>query len=306
MDAIQYVENQNIFNKIIDNIINKNTNSQAYILYCNSKEELKKCALVLSKTIICPNKYRIDCNLCNICKRIDHGEFNELLILDTPNLVIKKEEVLKIKNTFQKEPIEAKNQVYIIHDVEKLNASAANSLLKFIEEPDSRTVAIFTTTNLNLVLKTIISRCQIIKLNNKEKEYNIYDISELSKDEIDIVLNLIEEIELNYDYALCNLKSKFIDKFTDRNKFNEAISVFLYVYMDFLNNTLFKKIVYFKNDEFKLLNSKVNQSQDIIIKKISLLLDSVEELKYNINMLLFLTNLILRIGEINDGKSSRN
>jgi len=54
-------------------------------------------------------------------------------------------------------------KIVIIDGVEKMTRQAANALLKTLEEPLGRTVIILLCSNLQQVLPTIISRCQLIK-----------------------------------------------------------------------------------------------------------------------------------------------
>lgn len=60
-------------------------------------------------------------------------------------------------------PFEGQFKVMIIWMAEKMNASAANKLLKIIEEPPKNTVLILITENEDQVLKTIQSRCQVLR-----------------------------------------------------------------------------------------------------------------------------------------------
>ena len=68
-----------------------------------------------------------------------------------------------------------KQIIYIIKNCEKLNSSSANCILKFLEEPEDDIIAILLTDNINMVLPTIKSRCQILnfKNNNSNKMKNI-------------------------------------------------------------------------------------------------------------------------------------
>jgi DNA polymerase-3 subunit delta' len=50
----------------------------------------------------------------------------------------------------------------MIADADKMSVGAANSLLKFLEEPSADTVAILMTEQLQRILPTILSRCQVI------------------------------------------------------------------------------------------------------------------------------------------------
>lgn len=54
--------------------------------------------------------------------------------------------------------------MFIIEGAETLTGSAANSLLKFIEEPGPGVYIFLLTPNKNAVLQTVQSRCQVIEL----------------------------------------------------------------------------------------------------------------------------------------------
>jgi DNA polymerase-3 subunit delta' len=54
-------------------------------------------------------------------------------------------------------------KVFIILDAEKMNKEAANALLKTLEEPTPDTLVILITTRREMLLPTIISRCQTVK-----------------------------------------------------------------------------------------------------------------------------------------------
>lgn len=54
-------------------------------------------------------------------------------------------------------------KVVIISQADKMNDSAANSLLKTLEEPSANTVIILTTSRHDALLPTIVSRCQSVR-----------------------------------------------------------------------------------------------------------------------------------------------
>jgi DNA polymerase-3 subunit gamma/tau len=57
-------------------------------------------------------------------------------------------------------PIHCRYKIYIIDEVHMLSKSAWNALLKTVEEPPAHVKFIFATTEVHMVLPTIISRCQ--------------------------------------------------------------------------------------------------------------------------------------------------
>ena len=46
-----------------------------------------------------------------------------------------------------------------------MSQAAANSLLKILEEPPSKSIILLLVNNIKTLLATIISRCQLIKFN---------------------------------------------------------------------------------------------------------------------------------------------
>ena len=107
-------------------------------------------------------------------KKIESGNHGNLIKIYKDNTVIKKEQILKLQEEFSKTSLIGGARVFIINDVETLNPSSANALLKFLEEPkNNQTYGLLVANSLDLVLPTIISRSQVISLVSKE---NIYDL----------------------------------------------------------------------------------------------------------------------------------
>ncbi len=306
MDEIQ-IKNQPILNKILNNINNKGNNVQAYILSGNDKENLINYAILFSKVLICPHKYKKGCSECNICNRIDKENYAELKIINPVNKIIKKEAILELKNEFKTKSIEGKNEVYIINDAETLNGAASNTILKFLEEPDSNIVAIFTTTNLDSVIKTIVSRCQVIKINNFQKKSGIDFIKNLTNfDEETIykVIDFVKIIEKSSEDAIIDAKNLFFNYFNTKELLINAFNVILLYYKDMLNYKIKNKCIYYEANDIKSLANI--QNDNLISKKISFILENIAKLEYNVNILLFIDNFIIGIGEMKDGKSNRD
>ena len=93
---------------------------------------------------------------------------------------IKKDQLLDLQSEFNNKAFEGNKKIYIIRSAEKMNVQTANSILKFLEEPVDDIIAILITDNINMLLPTIISRCQVIKLNKKKCSYDtISNLSDL-------------------------------------------------------------------------------------------------------------------------------
>ena len=79
-----------------------------------------------------------------------------------------------------------------------MNDISSNSLLKFIEEPEENIFAILVTENRFALLKTILSRCQVLKLKSNFLNKNDDDILNVIYYTSNNVRNLSEK---DYDYV---------------------------------------------------------------------------------------------------------
>jgi DNA polymerase-3 subunit delta' len=61
-------------------------------------------------------------------------------------------------------PVEGRYRVAILSRFETANANAANALLKTLEEPPERVILILTASEADVLLPTIVSRCQVLSL----------------------------------------------------------------------------------------------------------------------------------------------
>ena len=130
--------------------------------------------LAFVKILICPNHYtnKDKCHNCNTCFLIDNHSYPELKIIKPDGLWIKKEQLLGLQKQFSYKAIQGNKKVYIIYEAEKMNSSAANCMLKFLEEPEDDIIAILISNNIHQLLPTILSRCQIITFKqNKIEDY---------------------------------------------------------------------------------------------------------------------------------------
>ena len=93
-----------------------------------------------------------------------HNKFNNRSLPQ-----IRLEQIKEIKKFLGEKPLEAKLSIVIIEDIEAINESASNALLKTLEEP-SNGIFILISNRPELILKTILSRCQKITFNRLNRE----------------------------------------------------------------------------------------------------------------------------------------
>ena len=149
-----------LFSKIIKN----NQLQHAYIFEGVAGSGKFEMAKWLAQGINCQNRTEdgAPCLTCNQCVRIEHEEHPDVTMVEPDGLSIKVDQVRAIKEEFAKSGMESRRKILIIEDMDKMTTSAANSLLKFIEEPEGEITILLLTTEIQQLLPTIVSRCQII------------------------------------------------------------------------------------------------------------------------------------------------
>lgn len=295
-----YIKNQSISYNILNNSIKNNKVSHAYLIETQGNNYGFDFALSFAKALLCP-KGRTNnkkCDNCNQCQAIDDNNFIELEILDTDELWLKKENIEMLQKDFNFKPIVGKLKVYIIKNAEKIRENIANTLLKFIEEPEPGIVAILVTDNKSKIIDTIISRCQVITL--KCDSNNNVD-NELMNYEENIILATIKFInyyEKNKLDTLLYSNSLFHNNLSNRNDYYIAFNVILMYYKEILNYKLNNNFVNFF--EYKVyLQDIVNHIKlDNIIKKIDIVLNLKKTIGNNVNLNLLVDKLIIDFSKV--------
>lgn len=89
----------------------------------------------------------------------------EQLAAENKQAVIGTEESGEILRKLSLTTYEAEYKIMIIWQAEKMNPSAANKLLKILEEPPDKTLFLLVCENEDQLLRTIVSRTQLVKIN---------------------------------------------------------------------------------------------------------------------------------------------
>ncbi|MCP4689732.1 MAG: DNA polymerase III subunit delta', partial [Desulfobacterales bacterium] len=103
------------------------------------------------------------CGQCRSCNKIRSGSHPDLISVRPSGSLIRIVQIRDLCGALTLKPFEARIRVVIISDAQAMNPSAANALLKVLEEPPDRTVFILTTEKASDLLPTVISRCRKIR-----------------------------------------------------------------------------------------------------------------------------------------------
>ena len=293
---------QTFINKFLERTVLEDKISHAYLFEVNKDSNYMNTILFFVKKILCPSKNEhIDCHNCSICKRIDNNNYPEFKIISSDEGMIKKNQIIDLQEQFSTKAVEGKYKIYLIKDCDKMNVTTANSLLKFLEEPEENIIAILTTTNKNKVLKTIISRCYNIKLTEEQKEIFSTTIENYSKlisnsneeflsnvddkknlELINKTISLILECNKSKRKVLAYEKEYFNLKKENRREIYNQLDLIIHFYYDILNFK-YKTVI-------KVYTSNINEIEKISnLNSENKVLNILEELimlrdKYTLNL----------------------
>ena len=242
------------------NSLQKDQLSHAYLISGNNGAPLMDVACFFAKSILCDDPSPLACNSCITCLRVDDRIYPDLFVFDGGKTTIKKDDVDTIESAFDKKAFENKGiRVYVLHLIENMTTQAINAILKFLEEPGQQVYAFLTTNNENVILPTIISRCQVLRLRLIDKQIVIKDAMDNGVEKKDAEL-------LSYFYNDGELISEILNDKESNNAF-------------FAAKACFEEIITVLEEGDT--NDIIYKSQSDIVNKIK----SKEACRYFINML---------------------
>ncbi len=105
------------------------------------------------------------CDQCSPCRRIESGNFPDVRCIGPEGSggQIKAEAVRQVVNESPFRPFEGRKRVYIFEAADRMNPTAANTLLKTLEESPPWILLILLTAHEAAILPTLLSRCQKIR-----------------------------------------------------------------------------------------------------------------------------------------------
>jgi len=126
-------------------------------------------AKAFSKSLNCLSLKDDFCGICKNCLNIEKGTFPDVKILSPEGQYYKKAQVTYIVEDNFRRPLIGKKKIYILKDSHKLSENSSNAFLKILEEPAVSNIFVLLTNNLNGLLPTVKSRCQILNFQYPSK-----------------------------------------------------------------------------------------------------------------------------------------
>ena len=211
--------------------------AHAFLLETNDTNKCYNDVLQLIKELNCPQEYSEDCDKeCNICRLINTDSLPSLITIVPEGQNIKKDQILSMMDKFSTKPVFTKYNMYVIRDADRFNSSSANTLLKFLEEPEDNILGFFITNNKENVISTIRSRCQVFSCNY---DTNIMDsLDEEILTDVKLYLNAIYK---NKDDILYN-KTHMSGYYKERIEWEIFFNTMLYYLKDCYTSNRIDKI----------------------------------------------------------------
>ena len=307
----EYQNIQPFVYQILKNAVSQDKYSHAYLFETNGFYDSFNFIFAFVKSAMCPKHYthQAECASCDQCQVIDSGNFPEIKIITPDGLWIKKEQLQELQSEFTKKALIGTKKIYIINGAEKLNKQAANSILKFLEEPEEGIMAILITDNIYQVLETIRSRCQIIKLKEVHQTFSVentlnklnlllFEENRESNDNLEKIekaINLVNYYEKNHLDTIIYMNKLWHDYIKNKDDIIRAFDVMIMYYREILNSFLHRKIELFHDYQTDIAFIKSKNTLNSLCTKLNILTEFKEKVKYNANVNLLMDKLIIEL-----------
>jgi len=314
--------------KMIKNSIKKNRLAHAYLFEGMRGTGKKETGILVAKSLFCQSQVDgyIPCEECNNCQRINHGNHPDIHIVEPDGLSIKKQQIQLLQEEFSKTGVESNQKLYMIIHADRMTVNAANSLLKFLEEPHQQTFAILVTEQMQKMLPTILSRCQTLSFRPLSNDHLIHKLVELGvkKDHAPIIAqltnNLDEGLALNEDdwfaqaqrivvklyevlkknplEAMVSLQEEWFLHFKDKEQVDRGLDLLLLIFKDLLYIQIGKQgQVVFVSEILRLEQYALQTTGRRLADQMTAILDAKRKLQANMNPQLLMEQLVLRLQE---------
>lgn len=320
MNFNELFNNQPEVIKVINNCFKNSRLAHTYLFYGERGTLKMDTAMYLSSLVLC--KAGGSCGICDECEKIEKLINPNIFIITPDGENIKKEQIENLEHEFMMTSDSIR--VFIIKDIDKATLQASNSLLKFLESLSENCYGILLTENINQVIPTIKSRSiclhftpiNSLKIINElilkgiKGDYaraiakltnNINEAYTLATDKVMLqIIELVIVIGLDIEKQINRLYLDMIEKGDFLKKVDKTYNgYFLDLLIHFQNDKL-KKLMKIKENIFNetLTNESIQLSEKKEIKIIELLLEYRQKIRYNINLELMYTEMLIQIERI--------
>lgn len=263
----------------------------------------KMIAKEFAKNILCNNTEEEICT-CKSCTYFLSDNHPDFFLINDEGETIKIDQIRKITEKVIEKPIISDKKVYIINNAEKMTKEAQNCLLKTLEEPPEYVVIILISSNENVILNTIKSRCMMLKFKDISEE-DLRKFATEILDYEDLTDNLLKSFGGSIGRAI-NLKENS-KKYISLENFVKSLSK-----DDIIDIMVSAKIIYDKENINDILDYlavclfDVSRENKQYLNCIKLVSECKNRLKANANFDMTIDNLVLKMWEEVNESSCRH
>ncbi len=284
-------------------------------------------ATFFAKLLLCLNpENSVPCEICHSCRRVSSGNHPNVTLIQPDGQDIKKDQMSNLVYSMTKKGYESGRKIYIISRADRMNIAAANTLLKFLEEPEGDVTAILLTDSYQSILPTIQSRCQRVSFLPASREMMIKQLVEkgitpsmaatvsmvtANQDEAfqlagddqfahmrKTVLKLVEASDRHVHEALLFIQSEWAPLFKEKEDAESGLDLLLYAYRDVVafkaglqsTSTFPDQQALFKDLSMKMTYSRLSANMEAILQ-------AKKQLHGNMNRTLLMEQLVLSMQE---------
>lgn len=320
---------QPLASKIMMNSIKRNRLSHAYLVQGSRGTGKKSFARLIAMTLLCEARQGVDpCQTCNTCHRIMTGNHPDLHWIEPDGRTIRNEQIDLLRKEFAYTGLETTQKIYIVSSAETLTVNAANRILKFLEEPDTQTTALLLTENVQGILPTIQSRCQIIDLQPldptafqhrliQEKDVSITEnnaryLSALTnniEEAIQLheagfvyewkntVTDLIYTLVTNHDERYLFIHQKWFATMKEKEEQEQGIELLLFALRDIMDYQVGRvdNLAIFSSDDGLLKRAANHWTDKKVLNMMKAVLEARQKLKQYIHPTLLMEQMVLQL-----------
>jgi DNA polymerase-3 subunit delta' len=312
--------------KLFYNSLKKERLAHAYLFEGGRGTGKSDAAYLLAKSYFCLEAGVKPCEECRNCKRIESGNHPDVFVIRPDGQSIKKGQIQALQEEFKKTGVESKKKLYIIFHADQMTANAANSLLKFLEEPNSGTMAILITEQPQKLLNTIVSRCQMLTFKPLPPEAiemslikegvtdhmasllsnltgNMAEALELSRNEEFAeartkVIKLYEVLTQRRGHAFFYIHDRWMPFFKEKDQQELGLDLLLFIYRDVLSVQAGNDgQVLYRDMKDKIESHALQTTQATVINQIHAVLEAKKRLHSNVNPQVLMEQLVLTLQE---------
>ncbi|SDO59018.1 DNA polymerase III subunit delta' [Alkalicoccus daliensis] len=328
MDQWQELEEtQPTISRVLQNSVKRDRLAHAYLFEGGRGTGKRAAALLLAKSFLCEATVAANpCLVCRECRRAESGNHPDIHTIRPDGTTIKVDQIRELKKEFSMRGVETQKKIYIVEEADKMSASAANSLLKFLEEPDGEALALLLTTNAYQMLPTILSRAQVMSFSPlspdriikkltaagyREKDAGI--VAKLTSDLTEAeqlfeedwitqarekVIQLIDDLIRRPADAYITLHETIIPFFSEREDVQTALDLMMLWYRDVLRMQVGQSdaIVYIDQED-TLAKQAFQLSQGKLGNNLQAVMNAKRRINANVSPQLLMEQLLLRLQE---------